>query len=508
MFKKLFAGATTAALAASLSIGVAAQNAAAVISSASMAMGVQNLNSITFSGTAQNANFGQSKSIGNPWAPTAITRITNYTRTLDFNQPASRAFGPTQPPQVPGAPAPMPGNLNQLITPMQQNWTQQLEIWITPWGFLKGATANNATVRQQGGRQVVSFSPAMKSPSGQPYTVTGYINNQNLVEKVETRVEHPVAGDLLVEAEYSDYRDANGVKYPARIVQKRAGLQTFEANITAASANPANLTELMTPPPAPARGGGAAAPGAAPAAGAAQAGRGGGPPAPPPVEAQKIGDGVFKITGNYAALAVDMGDHIVVVESGQSEARGLAVMAAAKQAIPGKPIRFVVNSHPHFDHASGLATAVAEGATILTHSNNEDFLEKALGNPRTLVGDSLAKANRKPNVEGVGDRRTLKGSNGKVIELYHVQGLEHSDGMLMVYLPAEKAVYTADFGIPNPPAAGAPAAPVNPALTTLVQNVDRLKLDFNAFLTAHPPNPDRPLTRADLMGAVGRSSTN
>jgi glyoxylase-like metal-dependent hydrolase (beta-lactamase superfamily II) len=62
-----------------------------------------------------------------------------------------------------------------------------------------------------------------------------------------------------------------------------------------------------------------------------------------------------------------MGDHILVVESGQSDTRGMAVMAAAKQAIPNKPIRFVVNSHPHFDHASGLAAAVAEGATLLTH---------------------------------------------------------------------------------------------------------------------------------------------
>jgi glyoxylase-like metal-dependent hydrolase (beta-lactamase superfamily II) len=137
-------------------------------------------------------------------------------------------------------------------------------------------------------------------------------------------------------------------------------------------------------------------------------------------------------------------------------------MAAARQAIPGKPIRYVVNSHPHFDHASGLATAVAEGATILTHQNNKAFLEKMLANPRTLVGDSLAKANRKPIIEGVGDRRTLKGSNGKVVELYHVQGLEHSDGMLMVYLPAEKAIYTADFAIPNPPAAGAAPAPAVP----------------------------------------------
>ena len=99
-----------------------------------------------------------------------------------------------------------------------------------------------------------------------------------------------------------------------------------------------------------------------------------------------------------------MGDHVLVVESGQSDARGMAVMAAARQAIPNKPIRFVVNSHPHFDHASGLAAAVAEGATILTHRNNEQVLERLLSGSRSLVGDSLSKVtNRRTNVvEGVG----------------------------------------------------------------------------------------------------------
>ena len=146
-----------------------------------------------------------------------------------------------------------------------------------------------------------------------------------------------------------------------------------------------------------------------------------------------------------------MGDHMLVIESGQSDARGMAVMAAAKQAIPGKPIRFVVNSHPHFDHASGLAAAVAEGATILTHRNNEQVLERLLAGPRTLPADSLSKVtNRRTNVvEGVGDRDVRKGTNGKVVELHRIPN-EHSDGMLAVYLPAEKVLWTADITIVNP----------------------------------------------------------
>jgi glyoxylase-like metal-dependent hydrolase (beta-lactamase superfamily II) len=393
---------------------------------------------------------------------------------------------------VPGVPPQKPGVFNQNITGMQAstNWPQALNIWTTPWGFLKGAAANAATVRQAGGQQVISFSPAnLKSPSGQMYTVTGYLNAQNLVTKVETRTENAVVGDLLVEFEYSNYQNMNGVQVPTRIVQRQAGMPTFDAAIKSATPNPTNLTELLTLPPAPARGGAPGAPAAAPA-GAPQAAAG------PAVD--KLGEGAFKIGGNYTSLAVDMGDHILVIESGQSDARGTAVMAAAKQAIPKKPIRFVVNSHPHFDHASGLAAAVAEGTTILTHRNNEEVLERLLAGPRTLTGDSLSKVtNRRTNVvEGVGDRDVRKGTNGKVVELHRIPN-EHSDGMLAVYLPAEKVLWTADITVVNP----------NPGqlgvVKATVEMINRLKLDFNSWIPAHPPNPDKPLTRADVMAAAG-----
>jgi glyoxylase-like metal-dependent hydrolase (beta-lactamase superfamily II) len=498
-----------AVLITALSPGLAGQNAGTMLAAASKAMGVDSLNSITYSGTARNGAFGQSKSIGDPMGAVNVTRISQYTRTINFGKPAeagalvSRATGPTELPIVPGVPPQPPGVFNQNITGTQATttWAQALNIWTTPWGFLKGAAAGTATLSKQGGQQVVSFSPAgFKSASGQPYLVTGYINNQNIVTKVETRVEHAVVGDLLLEFEYSNYQNMNGLQVPTRIVQRQAGLPTFDANITAATPNPSNLAELLTASPPAARAGGPA--GGAPAAGAGRAARGGGaPPAAaaaggPPVE--RIGDGVFKIGPNYTSLAIDMGDHVLVVESGQNDARGTAVMTAAKLAIPGKPIRFVVNSHPHFDHASGLPAAVAEGATILTHNNNEPVLERLLSGPRTLVTDSLSKVpKRRTNVvQGVGDRDVRKGTNGKVVELHRIPN-EHSDGLLAVYLPAEKALWTADITVVNP-------TPVQLAVVkSAVEAIDRLKLDYDTWIPAHPPNPDKPLTRADVVAAAG-----
>ena len=444
-------------------------------------MGAENLSSVTYSGSAANGNFGQSKTIA---GPLAVTLVASYTRAIDLTQPASRATGTSMPPAIPGAPAPQPGVFNQNITPANTAWTQQLEIWVTPWGFLKGAAANNATVRSQkiGGKaySVVSWMPAQKAPSGQPYRVTGYIDDKNMVDRVETWVEHPVLGDLQVDTMYANYQDFGGLKVPTKIVQKRAGIQTFEATITSGAANPANLAQLMTPPP-PAGGAGAGR-GAAPAA----------PAAAPAVASEKMADGVYRITGGYVALAVEFKDHVVVLEGGQSEARGIAVIAEARRVIPNKPIKYVVNTHAHFDHASGLAPFAAEGITIITHENNKAYLEKALAAPRTLVGDNLAKANKKPKVQSAGEKTVLKDET-HTIELHHIQSLEHSDGMLVAYLPKEKILFTADFNIP---AQGQPPAP---AIATLVQNVERLKLDFEGHVLVHAPTPDRPMTKADLM---------
>ena len=482
MLRKL---ALATSMAAALGAGVRAQDAAATIAAVKKATGADTITSITYSGAAATGNFGQSKNIA---GPLAMTAIAGYRRAIDLDQPASRAIGTTMPPAAAGAPPPQPGTFNQGITPTSP-WTQQIEIWLTPWGFLKGATANNATAqsRRIDGKAftVLTWSPAQKAPSGQPYRVTGYVNDQQLIERVETWIEHPVMGDLHVEQSFSDYRDVKGVKVPGRIVQKRAGMETFQATINEAIANPANLADLLQPPtPAGgqrAGGPGAGAPGAAPAA--------------PQVQSEKLAEGVFRITGGYVALAVEFADHVVVLEGGQNEARGLAVIAETKKLFPSKPIRYVVNTHAHFDHASGLAPFAAEGITIVTHANNRAFLEKALGNPRTLVGDALAKSNRKPKVEAVDDKRVLSDAT-RTIELHHVKDLEHSDGMLISFLPKERILFTGDFNLP----AGNQA--VSPAIKTLVDNVERLKLDFDRHVLVHAPNPDRPLTKADLLALL------
>jgi hypothetical protein len=139
-----------------------------------------------------------------------------------------------------------------------------------------------------------------------------------------------------------------------------------------------------------------------------------------------------------------------------------------------------------------LAPFVAEGATILTDDTSRYFLEQALSTPRTLVGDTLATSRKKPRVEGVLDKRVLRDEIG-AIELHHVEQLAHSDGMLIAWLPKARILFTADFDVPGP------GQPVSPSIATLVENLDRLGLDFDRHVLVHTPSPDRAMTRADLL---------
>src|SRR6059058_5040349 len=365
MLKKAVAG---VALASVVVWTASAQDAKSVIAVASKAIGVDALKTVQFSATGLDFALGQAPNPSSTW-PKFINK--SYTRAINFQTPASRVDRV----RVQGENPPRGGGQQPVVGEQPQNqtiivsagtpWVQQLEIWMMPHGFLRAAAARNATVeaRTIGGKKynVVTFVGDNKAK------VNGYINGQNLVERVETWIDNPFLGDTAFEAIYSDYKDAGGAQFPMHIVQKQGGYPIFDLTVSDVKANAA----VNIQPPQ----------------GRGAAGGGGGAPAAAQATSEKLGDGVYLILGGYAAIAVDFKDHITIIESGQSEARGQAVIAEAKRLIPNKPITYVVNTHSHVDHSSGLRAAVSEGATILTYQLNKAYLGKTLSLPHTLNPD-------------------------------------------------------------------------------------------------------------------------
>jgi len=482
MTKRLLMG---LALAAAMASGGSAQDAKAVIADASKAIGVDDLKTVQFTATGLDFALGQAPNPGSPW-PKFVNK--SYTRAVDFGAPASkvdRVRVQGENPPHGGGQQPIVGEQpvsQTIIVNAETPWAQQLEIWMLPHGFLRAAAARNATVEPKtvGGKKytVLSFVGDNKA------RVNGYINDQKLVERVETWIDNPFLADMAFEAIYGDYANAGGAKFPMHIVQKQGGFPIFDLRVTDVKPNAAVTIQAQG------RGGAGAPAGAAPA----QTG------------SEKLGDGVYLITGGYAAVAVDFTDHITIIETGQSESRGQAVIAEAKKLIPNKPVKYVVNTHSHIDHSSGLRAAVSEGATILTYHLNKTYLEKTLSLPHTLNPDKAQQNGKKPIVEAVGEKRVLTDGT-HVVELYHQTGFGHHDGMLLVYLPKEKVLIEADGY--NPQAAAAtPPSPASPYTLSLLDNIRLLKLDVQRIVPIHLPPDNRQITMAELTKWVGRPATD
>ena len=201
-------------------------------------------------------------------------------------------------------------------------------------------------------------------------------------------------------------------------------------------------------------------------------------------------------------MAVEMKDHIVLLEAPQNEMT-TNIIAEVKKDIPNKPITLVVNTHTHSDHSGGIRAAAAEGATIITHESNKALYEKWFSNPRTLLmPDKLTQSGKKARFEYIGEKKVLKDSRN-TIEIFHIKAA-HAEDLLIVYLPKIKAVFEADAF--NPPAPNAaPPATVNGFEKLFAGKLDELKLDVNTIISVHQPGGgDRDVTKADLLKNIGK----
>ena len=480
-----------------LSLHAVAQNngadAGALIAAATKAMGTASLRSLQYTGTGSIDMTGQAYTTGGAWPRYTVTK---YTMSVDYSVPAMRqelvriddakvprggGAGGYNPQTFQGGIRPIPGDIiqNQTIDGRAQNGA--IAFWLTPHGFLKGAAANASTAKASTarGKRTITFTAFGKFP------ITATLDNKDLIEHVEALVDIAFTGDTVLDGTYSDYRSVDGVQVPMHILMREGGWPTLDINVAQARPNSTEATDVVKRA--------TAAPPAAPAAAAR------------PPEPVKLADHVWQLNpAGEGSILVEFNDYVVMVEAPGGDAVTTASIEQAKRLTPNKPIKYVINTHHHADHAGGMRGYVAEGIPIITHETHRKYYEEQIfKNPHSLNPDRLARMPRAPMLETMKDKRVLTDGN-ETLEIYLMRDQPHAEGLLMVYLPKEKLIMQSDAYIPRP---GAPPLPMpSPYTTNFVDNITRLKLNVDRVVHIHGGTSPY----SDVLAAAGRrpASTN
>ena len=213
----------------------------------------------------------------------------------------------------------------------------------------------------------------------------------------------------------------------------------------------------------------------------------------------KLAEGVFYFTGGtHHSVVIEQKDHVVVVEAPLNEERSLAVINKVKETIPNKPIKYLVNTHAHFDHSGGLRSYVDAGITIVTHQTNQGYYQKVWNAQHTINPDQLSASKKVAKFETFKDKHVLT-DGARKIEIYPIAGSSHNDAFALVYLPAEKILVEADAYTPLAQGATPPTS-VNPYSVNLFENIQKLKLDVDQIAALHGPGV---VKLADLKSYIG-----
>jgi len=296
--------------------------------------------------------------------------------------------------------------------------------------------------------------------------------------------DDPLLGDTRNEWAWSDWREVGGVRLPHAEERRVNGLAIRRTTVTEMANNPQVASDAFavadTALQQPAVGERIASEWtlrrAAMGVGFQDFAR------PQSVELEMVAPGVYHARGStHHSLIVEMSDHLMVIEAPLFEERSQAVIAAIKERVPGKPIRYVMMSHHHNDHSGGLRAYAAEGATVIAHAGNVDFVRGMLTHTKTVRPDALALVQSKgaapPAIDAVETMKEYTDGR-RVVRVYTIPNDAHAQGMLAAYLPAERIIFTSDLYSPAP---GGKVDPSNAnarafytAVKTLGLNVDRV----------------------------------
>ena len=476
-------------------------------------IGEANLQCITLSGSGYNGAVGQTfeNSVNVDWP--RIDSMSNYTRTINFEAGTSVETFDREPGLTPaswkyglgweGGTPTQTERRQTHITDGEFSWhmdgdgppvavrpeiaeVYQLDMWLNPHGFLKAARLPGANPvalwrweQIEKGRDGNVVAPEKMHVVAitmlGKYRVDATINSQNQIQRIKTTVDIPALGDFNIEHESTNQMSFGNVKWPTtwhshqgwddnwQFYRKSTGHNAYGGTFADVQPN-----DCGDPVPVPSE--------VEDADWSSE------------VRVEELADGVYLLGGTSAnSYMVEFDDFVAVFEAPGGEERSLAVIDEITRLAPDKPIRWVVVSHPHFDHIGGLRTYLHIGATMVTHLLNLEFLNHDVLSyePRTVKPDMVSKwppteLAEGYNYEAIQENYVIT-DNSRILRVYYVQPLQHVAGMLMAYLPEERIAFQADLFDTHEP----PRAAQLPSMRSLYTQVERMNLDVDTLAPVH-----------------------
>ena len=491
-----------------------------VLQAASAAIGEDRLQCVAISGSAYTGMVGQQRLNGYEVDWPRGEPLRNYTRIIDWdnvrmvetfdrepgNNPASWKYGLGW---KGGTPLQQQSRQHFLLNgsyawsrdgdngipvaaPPEDVERWQLDMWLTPHGFLKAARLPGANPRAtwrwelgEMGRDGATVNPEKVTIVSitlmDKYRVDATINSRNLLQRIHTWVPDPVLGDTNYEHEFAndDYIDiGDGIRFPT-VWHHHTGwddnyqAQSINAGHNAFGGNQSNIVANQCPGEVP----------------VPQSVRSA--DFPEQVTMTLLADGIYLAGGSsHNSVVIEFEDYIAVVEAPLNERRNLAVIDEIVRLIPDKPVRFLVNTHQHHDHIGGLRTYMHLGATIITHWKNYDFYTNDVLNyaPRTLDPDMVSLWPPTELAEGyqyetVRENYVLT-DGSRDLRIFYLHPLPHVEGMLVAYLPEQRMLIQAD--LVDGPGSSTDDIHVDPAgVASLANHIERLGLDVQTVIPIH-----------------------
>lgn len=484
-----------------------------LLAAAAAEIGEANLQCITFSGAGYSGAVGQTfeNAVNVDWE--RIDGMANYTRTINWEAGTSKETFDRQPGLNPaswkyglgwqgGTPTQsetrqahivngefawhIDGDNPPVAVPPELAELYRLDLWLNPPGFIKAARLPGANPiafwrweQIEKGRDgnvvipermhVVAITMLGK------YRVDATINSQNQIQRIKTTVNEPSLGDFNIEHESIDQMTFGNVKWPItwhshhgwddnwQFYRQSTGHNGYGGSFPEVQPNVCD--DPVPVPPVVRRAA-----------------------FPTQVTVERIAEGVYLLGGGAAnSYMVEFEDFVAVFEAPGNEERSLLVIEEIARLAPNKPIRWLISSHPHFDHIGGLRTYLHIGSTIVTHMANLDFLNSDVlaYEPRTVKPDIVSlwpptELSEGYNYEAIQENYVIT-DNSRILRVYYVQPLQHVAGMLMAYLPAEGIAFQADLFDTHE----APRAAQLPAMRSLNTQVERMNLDVTTLAPVH-----------------------